>query len=94
MIEKKPFIRYKLDEELEDETGETFTVRLNQKERAWLDELKRDLDIKSDGKALKLAGLIIGRNVLHSIFSPRLLRYLFKKERVRLSDYEDISSQA
>lgn len=89
MIKKEPFTRYKLDEELQDDEGETFTVRLNAIERAWLDELKRDLDIKSDGKALKLAGLIIARNVLHSTFTPKLLRYLFKKDRVRLSDYEN-----
>lgn len=88
-MEKEPFVRYKTDEEVESEEGETFTLRLNPKERLWLDKLKKVLDIKSDGKALKI-GAFVGLNVLHSHFGEGVLRYLFKKDRSRLSDYTDI----
>lgn len=87
-IEKAPFVRSKLDEEL-TQRDDTFTIRLNARERELLTIIKRDLDIKSDGQALKEAAWI-GINVLHGLFGAKLLKYLFKKERSRLSDYEDI----
>lgn len=87
-IEKAPFVRTKLDEEL-TQRDDTFTVRLNARERELLNIIKRDLDLKSDGTALKECAWI-GINVLHGVFGTRLVKYLFKKERNRLSDYEDI----
>lgn len=87
----QPFTRQRLDDEPDE--GETFTVRLNKKEREMLEDLKRMMDIKSDGKALKIAGLIIGRNVLHSLFGAKILAYLFKKDRLRLSDFVDLESK-
>jgi hypothetical protein len=85
MIEQKPFVKYKLEEE--ESNGETFTVRLNQKERELLNKIKQSLDIKSDSKALKECAWI-GLNTLNTIFGEKLLKYLFKKERARLSDYQ------
>lgn len=84
VLDKEPFTKYNLGED----SGTTFTVRLNIKERQWLNELKKTLDIKSDSKALKL-GAYVGLNVLHNTLGKDLLRYLFKKERSRLSDFEN-----
>jgi hypothetical protein len=64
---------------------DTFTVRCNKEERAMLEELKEIFDISSDSTALKTAAEV-GRNVLLHHFGRPLLRYLFKKERARLSD--------
>jgi len=82
---RKPFQATKLEEDREPKELRPFTVRLNKEERMWLDELKEDLNISSDGKALKL-GAFIGRNVLQAQFTRPVLRYLFKKERKKLSD--------
>jgi hypothetical protein len=86
-IKQKPFTQYR-DRDIQAK-DDTFTVRLNPTERVWLEELKEDFNIKSDGKALKLAGLVIGRNVLHQTFSRSLMKYLFKKDRQRLEDFKD-----
>jgi hypothetical protein len=84
MLEKPPFVKQHLEKK-----ADTFTVRLNKEERAWLEEIKEDLNVPSDSKALKIAALTIGRNVLHSTFTRPLLRYLFKKDRSKLEDYRD-----
>jgi hypothetical protein len=67
---------------------DTFTVRLNEDERKLLNQAKKDLDIKADSTALKELGWI-GLNVLHRTFGKKNLRYLFKKDRQRLSDFEN-----
>ena len=82
-LKQVPFRKYNLGKK-----EDTFTVRLNEEERKQLEELKEDLNINSDSKALKVAGLIIGRNVLHSIFTRQLLKYLFKKDRQKLEDFK------
>ena len=83
-LEQKPFRRYN-----EEKKADTFTVRMNTEERKQLEELKEDLNIKSDSKAMKVAALTIGRNVLHHTFTRPLLRYLFKKDRQKLEDYKN-----
>jgi Zn/Cd-binding protein ZinT len=87
-LEKKPFVRYKLDEEKAKEKDKVFTIRLNPKEQEAIDVFKKTLDVDSDGKALKIMA-IIGYKCITSLLGKRFLRYLFKKELVRLSDYED-----
>ena len=66
---------------------DSFTVRLNAREREKVNEMKKLLDIKGDSTAIKEFSLI-GLNVLHRVFSAPFLKYLFKKERKRLSDWE------
>lgn len=85
-LPKKPFVSYTLDEDKKDK--DIFTVRINKEERGWLEEVKEDLNVKSDSKALKIAAFV-GRNVLHAIFSRQILRYLFKKERQKLEDFKN-----
>jgi len=83
VLEKVPFVRYS-----DKKVSDTFTIRLNEKERVWLEEIKEDLNIAQDGRALKLCAWI-GRNVLHSLFGRRFMKYLFKKERSKLEDFKD-----
>ena len=68
---------------------DVFTVRMNFEERAMLEEIKEDLNINSDSKALKSAA-VIGRNVLHGTFGKKLLRYLFINERQKLTDFRRV----
>ena len=84
---KKPFVNYTLDE---DKIGkkDKFTVRINTEERKWLEEIKEDLNIASDSKALKFSALI-GKNVLQRTFSRDILKYLFKKDRKKLEDIKN-----
>ena len=81
-LTKESFRSYSLKEE---RRGEVISVRINAQERAILDQLKEDLNIKADSKALKI-GALVGLNVLHSLFTRKILRYLFKKERSKLED--------
>ena len=90
MIKKKPFRKYNLDEE--GKKQDIVSVRLNPEERAILNKYKALFDVKSDGKMLKM-GFIIGSNVLHRDFPPKILRYLIKGDRIKLSDYEDIDKK-
>lgn len=87
-IKKKPFVSYTLEED-QKEKSDIVAVRLNKEERAELEEVKEDLNIKSDSKALKISGLKIGRNVIQSTFTRPLLKYLFKKDRQKLEDFKD-----
>lgn len=80
-IEQEPFRRYNPEPERENLT---FTMRISRKEAEWIFMAMETLDIKSRGKAIKVLAEI-GKNVLFTIF-PSNLKYLFKKERVRLSD--------
>ena len=80
-IKQEPFRKYNLNENPGDIT---FTVRLNSEENKELFDAMTVMDIKSRGQALKILA-DMGKNVLFEIF-PSKSRYLFKKERVRLSD--------
>ena len=87
-LEKKPFVSYTLDGE-QKEKPDIVAVRINKEERAELEEIKEDLNINSDSKALKISGLKIGRNVIQSTFTRPLLKYLFKKDRSKLEDFKN-----
>ena len=89
-IEKQPFRKYNLDEE--NKKQDIITIRLNQEERSILNKFKILFDVKSDGKMIKM-GFIIGTNVLQRDFPPKILRYLMKGERIKLSDYDDINKE-
>lgn len=81
-LPKEPFVRYQLDEDIIEGEG-VISVRLNQEETAWLQEIKEDLNIGSSSKALKTAAFI-GKNVIQATFTRRLLKYLFKNQRAKL----------
>ena len=87
MLKKAPFEPQLLEEE-RNPKDDKFTCRVNDKERAMIEEVKKIFDINSDSKALKFMA-VWGFNVIQGWFSPKQLRFLFKKDRVKLSDYQN-----
>ena len=71
----KPFYRTK-----ENQDKSVMTIRLNDEERALLEDIKATLDITSDGAALKLAAFK-GWGVLQRTFGRDFLKWLSDKER-------------
>ena len=86
MIEKAKFNSFEVNSDYVKE--DIISVRLNKEERAWLEEIKEDLNIRSDGKALKLSSFI-GKNVVQAMFTRKILTYLFSDQRVKLNEIED-----
>lgn len=80
LVHDTPFEARTLEDERE---GEIISVRLNKKERVWLDEIKVALNIPSDGKALKVSALM-GKNVIHTLLPPQILKYLSRTDRAKL----------
>ena len=84
---KQKFRVYRLDEEKKNDQRKKLAISLNKQEEAWLEELKQDLNIKSDGTALK-TGAFIGKNIIRSTFGKQLCGYLFKKNRAKYEDFQ------
>lgn len=91
-IKKEPFQSYTLDEERINQKSKTFTIRISKKDEAWIKELKHIFDIKSDGTVLKLAARAY-LNVLHGQIPADILRYVARKDRQRLSDFQELSDK-
>ena len=72
----KPFYRTKQD----GQDKGIMTIRLNDEERAQLEDIKLILDISSDGAALKLAAFK-GWGVLQRTFGRDFLKWLSDKNR-------------
>ena len=76
-IKKQPFRSYTTDE---SQKIDTFTIRLNERERVELEEAKVVLNQTKDGTALKqLAEL--GKIVLHKGSTNKIIEVLFKNKR-------------
>lgn len=75
----QPFYRKNLKDG--EEVKLLFTIRLNEQERAKLEEIKQVLDINSDGSALKIA-CFQGWDVLQRTLGKDYLRWLCDKNRV------------
>jgi hypothetical protein len=88
-MNENPFVPYRLEEDREKDKSKVFTVRLNLKEQEMAKELMTYFNVKSPATALKYAAMV-GYRVLHTVFGEQLLTYLFKKDRGRLEDYEDL----
>lgn len=86
MIEKKPFVSYDPDREGKVLRSSTKTIRENTEDTERLERLKMLFDTKSDGETYKIA-VAFTLNVLHRTFGEAFTRRLFKKERLRLSDF-------
>jgi len=82
LVPENPFTPMRLEEDRAKDTSRTLNIRLNADEEKMLTELKDIFDTDQDGAALKLAAEV-GLNVLHNTFSPPVLKWLFKKNRVR-----------
>ncbi len=59
-----------------------FTVRVNNQERAFLDEWKRILDIQRDSTVIKLLASWGGK-AIHRALGKEELAFLLKKDRAR-----------
>lgn len=88
MLIRPPFTSKYLDEEKEKKS-KVFPMRLNNKEQAFAKDLMVLFNVKSPVTAIKY-GAEVGVNVLHSTLGADLMKRLFKKERTKLEDYEDI----
>lgn len=86
MIEKKPFVSYKLEEE-KTKGSVVIPVRVNAEEQELIKAIKETLNIHSDSKALKVSARV-GLDVLQRIFLKKTLAYLCSEKRERLSDYK------
>ena len=78
--DKKPFVRYKLDEEKAKEKEVRLTICMNKAEMAMLDLDKGVLEQSKNSTALKQLWMV-GRNVLHDKKTGLILRSLFKNRR-------------
>lgn len=74
-IEQEPFRRYH-----EKKQADSFTVRLNEQERAILESSKKIIEQEKDSTALKQLALI-GANVIHEKKIMGLLGVVFKNKR-------------
>ena len=76
-IIQKPFVKYKLDEEKDNEKRETFTVSLNKAERQELEDDKKILQQSKDSTAIKQMWRI-GRIVLHDDMTGKILKEILQ----------------
>ncbi len=90
-IEKKPFTDYNESESdpmrMEGKKkDDIIRIRLSHEDRKVINEMRKLLDVKSEGKAYKYFSAV-GYNVLLRQFGKKNLKLLFKKDRARLSDF-------
>ena len=79
-LKKKPFIKYNLDSK--ETSGEIITLRINQREREIINDLKKTLHYSQDAKVIKI-GLILTKNVIQNIFSDEIMFKLCSENRTR-----------
>ena len=76
MIEKKPFTRYDLEKK-----DDIVKIRLNDEERAYLEEGKKILEQERDATAFKQLMMVGLANVVHDRKTRTLLELVFKNKR-------------
>lgn len=91
-IEQEPFRKYNLTEKID-----TFTIRLNPKERAYFNESKAIIEQKKDSTALKQLAWI-GAKVIHEGKMKQILATVFKNKRnntrQNIIDFEEIPNKS
>ena len=80
MIEKAPFVPYKLEEERAEEKGKIMSVRLNDDELRQLEKDAKILQQEKPATALKQLARI-GSYVIHEQKTAYLIDVLFNNER-------------
>lgn len=75
MIEKKPFVNYRIGEPDPLAEGKIFTIRLNAVEYKDLVAAMQVLHISNHSTALKELAFV-GKNVILALFTPTFLRWL------------------
>jgi uncharacterized protein YPO0396 len=79
MIEKKPFTNYTLDEERVEVNSKVFSIRLNTREQAMLEEDMKILHQPKHTTALKTLAEI-GHYVLHEPKTMHIIETVFKNK--------------
>ena len=77
VLEKKPFIPYRDQEDKDKDKGKVFTVRLNEAEYLMLQEAKRRIQQPKDSTALKILAEI-GTKVIQQELMGDVLRIVMK----------------
>jgi hypothetical protein len=80
MIEKKPFVNYRLEEDRGD-TVETISIKLNKEERALLDRVMR-LTNYNQSQAIKIS-LAVCEKVILNNFGSDVFGKITSSERIR-----------
>jgi len=88
VLVRPPFTSTKLQEERDAEKRNRFTVNLNPQEAEQLDKFMKLTDIQEKSVAIKFC-MEFATNVMHNSFGDEFTKYLFKKERKRMSDYKN-----
>lgn len=75
---------YQDEEAIAEKKAKTWTrsIRINKEERQMIQDIKKLLNIHTDGTAIKVAAKV-GLNVLQSTFSADILQYLTSERRKR-----------
>lgn len=73
------FTPYKLEEERSTKK-DIFTVRLNDEERAILDDAKKVLEQHKDSTALKTLA-VLGYHVIHDTLTGKVVKAIFKNKK-------------
>lgn len=85
VLEKVPFQNYTLDEDKQPQNWRNLTIRLDETDEAYLASIKQRLNVKGDGSAIRLC-IDIAENVTSWSLPRKKRAWLFKRDRVRLSD--------
>lgn len=86
MIEQKPFTKYNLEKKVD-----TFTVKLNKEERAWLEKVKAKIHQPKDSTALKQLARVAAKVILDDkimIVANMIIENKRKNKRSGIIDYE------
>lgn len=85
-LEQEPFVKYNLDKK-----EDTFTVKLNEEERAELEQVKKAIEQTKDSTALKQAAKV-GAKVILSRETGLLLAVILnnrrKNKRLGIADFD------
>lgn len=82
-ITQEPFTPYREEQERvkAKDSGETFTIWVSAKERAWLDQMKPVIHQPKDSTALKQLAKIGGAYLLGKASPGKVLDVVFKNKR-------------
>ena len=79
MIEQTPFRQYKLYKDGESRP-DLFTIRLNELERAWLEDCKKALQQPKDSSCIKMLAEIGMAKVLHDKETSMIIEAIFRNK--------------
>ena len=91
VLEKQPFVNYKLQEERKKDKGEAFTIWISSSEREWLNDMKKRINQPKDSTAIKqlakIGAFLIGRPEM-TFTIDTLFKNKRKNERIGIHEIE------